>query len=286
MYTSRILLSIVVAALAIPPLPAQQGQPPEARAIGYGDTVNDSLTVADDSLQDGSRYHPYFFQGSSGDSITIFMSSRDFNAHVLLADSTEAVLDNDANGGGSCNAHITFVLPQTGFYVIYANGESRAELGRYQLTVTRGFQPPQAATPCRGFVQPEGLLALGDSVTSALGEDDRALADTSRFEIWMLTGTASGVTFTIDARSTDFDTRLLLVRGFDEVIAADDDGGAGCNARIAHTVTGQRPLRAVVMGRPTGSRGSYVLSVTQGRKAQVDQPPCTPPGGGPDDDGA
>ena len=283
MRTSRILVVVGWAALAVPTVSAQEA--PTPTPIQIGETVTDFLAQSNDSLQDGSRYKTFVLQGAADDSITIVMSSRDFNAHLILSDAEDSVLNNDANSGGDCNAHVTHVLPTTGTYYIFANTEARAELGQFQLQVARGFQPPPSATPCRGFVNPEGLLAVGDSVTGRLDTDDLVLADTSRFETWALTGTA-GVTFTIDLVSTDFDARLLLVRGFAEVLGANDDGGMGCNARIGATANDMRPLRVVVIARPAGAGGSYLLRVTEGEQPLMESDTCDPPGPRHDHDGA
>jgi hypothetical protein len=267
------------------PLVAQDPAPPQTLTIQIGEAVTNFLSTSDDTLQDGSRYKTYLLSGQAGDSITVAMSSRDFNTLVMLADPADSVLTSDSNGGGRCNAHLTFVLPQDGTYSLIANGEWRAEIGEFQLRVLPGIEPPSSRTPCRGFVNPEGIVAVGDSVVGTVDENDRQLADSSSFEVWVLSGTA-GTPFTVDLVSTDFDARLILVRGFDEVLSANDDGGIGCNARIAATVNDMRPLRVVVIAPPARKAGSYTLRVAQGEQPTRDGDACEPPGGGPDADGA
>lgn len=260
--------------------PAQQGGP-RAERIAYGETATNSLTTDNDTLADGSAYQPYYFDGSAGDSITLVMASRHFNAHLILTDSADNVLNSDANSAGQCDAQLTHVLPDDGFYLIYATAGTRAELGQFQLTLMQGAYPPPSREPCRGFVGPEGIVQLGDEVSGALTDDDRVLADSSYFEIWTFPEPGGGP-FTADLVSEEFDGSLILVRGFDQVAAVNDDGGSGCNARIVHTPTDETPLRLVVVARPAHRTGTYTLRVTEGDKLVLDDDPCTPPGAGPD----
>ncbi len=60
--------------------------------IAYGETLAGFLTVGDDSLQDGSLFKLFLFEGQEGDSITIQINSEDFNAHVLFANEQDDVL--------------------------------------------------------------------------------------------------------------------------------------------------------------------------------------------------
>ena len=46
--------------------------------IAYGETLAGFLTVGDDSLQDGSLFKLFLFEGQEGDSITIQINSEDF----------------------------------------------------------------------------------------------------------------------------------------------------------------------------------------------------------------
>lgn len=243
--------------------------------INFGETVTDYLSASDDSLSDGSRFKLYYFEAASGDSITIYMSSQDFNVQLLLADSVDDVLAADDNSGGDCNSYITSVLPADGFYAIYATAAAVGELGQYQLSLMKGIQPPQGEGACAGFLMPEGMLSIGDSVEGSLGEGDRTVSGGSFFEVWALEGTA-GRTFTVDLRSPVFDSRLILLRGFlsSGVLALDDDGGGGCDARVTHSAEDQRQLRIVVMSAGDHRPGPYTLTITEGTKPPPPVSPC------------
>ena len=279
-YTT-IALSLALGGL-IGSAPAQ-----EPTEITYGETASNFLTTTDDSLQDGSRFKLYYFRGNAGDSITIYMSSTEFNVSLLFADSEDSVLVTDDNGGGDCNAHLSAVLEADGLYAIYANASSAGEIGQYQLTLMRGSHPPQGQAQCSGFLAPEGILAVGDSVEGSLDEGDRVLSNGSFFEVWTLTRTP-GRTFTADIQSSEFDARLILVRGFSSagVIALDDDSGGGCNARTTHTAQDRSVLRLVVIAAGARKPGSYRLIVTEGTKPPAAESQCQIQSGDGRPDGA
>lgn len=267
----------------LPAIAAAQARAPQE--LSYGETVSNVLTVEDDTLSDGSAYKVYYFQATAGDSLTIYLSSRDFNTHLILADSADQVLNSDDNSGGRCNSYLSYVVPVTGLYEIFATASTRAEIGQYQLTLQRGIQPPNSRERCAGFLGPEGFVLVGRPVRGAVEARDRTLPDTSKFELWTLRATP-GRQLTADLNSTEFDARLILVRGFDQLAAVDDDGGPGCNARLVFTPTDATPLRLVVVARPPGRTGSYTLSVSEGQHPLLGDDPCTPPGGDTDAGGA
>lgn len=245
---------------------------PAAETIGYGETVSNFLTADDAMFQDSTLFKAYIFSGTAGDTITVHLASADFNAQLIVTDSLQNPIDSDDNSGGSCNAYLTTVLPATGQYLIFATTRGPGERGQFQLTLQSGRQPPESTAPCRGFVDHRGIIWVGGAVEGTLGPGDPKIND-EFYQVWLLPET-DGQPFTADLVSDDFDALLILVRGFAEVVLANDDGAGGCNSRIVHAPTNLRPYRLVVRSRDKNKGGKYLLRVSSGIQPLVDQPPC------------
>jgi hypothetical protein len=101
--------------------------------------------------------------------------------------------------------------------------------------------------------------------------------DSTRYQVWVL-APALGRTLSMDLLSSEFDATLFLVRGLSQVVAANDDGGGGCNARLVFTPDEDRPYRLVTRAAPGGAVGSFVLTVSDGAKPVLEESTCAPPG--------
>lgn len=229
--------------------------------MSYGETLQSFLTANDDSLQNGLYYKAFVFSGEMGDSITAIMSSIDFNASLLLADSADVIIKDDADGGGLCNAQVQFELPASGRYVLYATSATAHETGQFNISVARGHTPPPSNRPCRGFMQAKDTLSVGDSIPAKLGPPDGKLGRTF-YEVWAL-DIPLGETVTIDFLSDDFDARLSLYQGFATVREANDDGAGKCDARLVFTGS-EHPFRIVITTGKPNQKGDYILRVTPG----------------------
>ena len=272
MFISRIL---VPAAIAVS-LAAQTAQTP----IRFGQTVTGRLIPGDQQFGDGSRYKMFVFAGGQGDTITAEMTSTDFDANLVLADASGNSLSKNDDGGGTCNARLSFVLPRAANYRLYANSSATAELGYFRLTLSRGRTATAADTSCRGFGRVAGLIQVGQTVTGTLSSDDPEIpGDSTYFQRWILP-VKSGQAFTVDLESTEFDAYLLLTRGRDEQLVENDDGGTGCNARLVYTATDDRPLRVMVntASRPRRQTGRFTLRVSEGESATEPKGNCRPRG--------
>src|SRR2546430_7416326 len=127
-----------------------------ASGLTPGRLVPGELAQTDQEFADGSHYRVFPFQGHAGDTVTAQLTSDDFDANLILTDAHGNHLAEDDDGGGDCNARLTYVLPATGSYRLYANSSARAELGAFKIELQRGSggrpartAPPPAA-PARG----------------------------------------------------------------------------------------------------------------------------------------
>ena len=253
------------------PLVAQED--PGFELISYGETVSDFLTADAPVFEsDSTAYKVYLFDGMAGDTVTIQLSSADFNAQLIVVDSSYSPLSDDRDSGGNCNAYLTTILPDSSVYILYVNATDPGEIGQYQLTVQQGLQPAESDAPCRGYLGHRGVVWVGGAVEGSFGPANSTIRD-EYFDVWLLPAT-NGQVFTIDLVSEDVDPAMILIRGFSETVWSDDDGAGGCNARIVHTPQNLRPYRVVVVSRGERQAGNYILSVSPGSQPILTEPPC------------
>ncbi len=267
------LFTLALALGVAAPIVAQLSETIES--IGYGETISNFLTQNDAQFSDNTHFKAYVFLGAAGDTITVHLSSPDFNAQLIVSDSADNVIGSDDNSGGSCNSYLTAVLPRAGRYAIFANTAGVGELGQFQLTLQQGVQPPESGAPCRGFLDHRGTIWIGGAVEGTLGEGSDIIGKNEYFDIWLLPQT-EGQTFTADLISDDFDAVLMLYRGFTERVTFNDDGAGGCNSRVVYAPPDMRPYRFIVRSRGERQGGSYILRITPGAEPMLTAPPCSP----------
>jgi hypothetical protein len=192
-------------------------------------TVNGTLSTTDcNDLGDNTFYDVYSFSGTAGQQVSITMTAS-FDTYLFLVAPDGDDLAEDDNGGGGTNSRIPANttdlarLPQTGTYHILANSglNTAGTTGSYQLTLTVG------GTNC-----PSTAITFGQTANGALAPGDcRLPADSSFIDVYTFTGTA-GQGISVAMNSGTFDTFLFLLSPGGSVLAQDDNGGGGTNARI------------------------------------------------------
>lgn len=194
----------------------------------------------------------------SGQNYEATLRSPDFDALLAAGEGTSCAAPaqvEDDDGAGSTNARIRYVGTGRPWF-IRAGSLNAGALGRYELSVWPRFGDAPR-------------MDIGETATGRLDGDD--LEDTSgvKFDCIPIRALINqGVQ--IDLRSSVFDPRLTLHRGADclgAVLAEDDDGGGGVNARISARLpaTGEYAVRATIFGVDEG--GAYTLSITDPNSA-------------------
>jgi len=265
---ATILVTLFAAALATAAT-AQDDNP--FINIDVGETYTGQLKAGGDSLVDGSWFEMFLFAGEAGDTVTISIVSTDFNAHMFLADSVDTILETDDDSGGECNPHLTYVLPESARYIVYATTTYRAKVGNYELSVLPGTVPPPSSKRCGGFFQSNGSLALGGTIEGTLGPPDPKLSG-SYYQIWDLE-VPVGDTVTVDFKSGNFDAFLVLYRGFATAVGSNDDGGGACHARVVMIGT-DHPLKVMLRTGKADETGDFTLSMVLGALPIVEVSQC------------
>ncbi|MCJ8282293.1 MAG: tetratricopeptide repeat protein, partial [Rivularia sp. ALOHA_DT_140] len=97
-------------------------------------TINGKLDSSSKKLSDKNIYYNiHNFEGKAGDKIFIELTSKDFDAYLILRDSEDNNIAEDNNSGEGNNAKIFITLPSTGTYKIFATHKA-GKSGNYQLS--------------------------------------------------------------------------------------------------------------------------------------------------------
>jgi hypothetical protein len=101
----------------------------EEGTLAKGDRVIDD---------DGSLYDFYPIQGRAGESLTIHLTSDEFDAFVALVDSNgKTVGENDDISAEDSNSQLSVTLPEDGIYNVIVNTYDQNGTGKYVLKVSR-----------------------------------------------------------------------------------------------------------------------------------------------------
>lgn len=197
--------------------------------------------------------HYYSFELSDQAQVELNLISPDFDTFLTLYAGTslvDAVSDNQLylndDGGEERNSRIAEVL-SAGSYLVEARAFSSSAAGVYTLDlgVVLLGEDEDATVPA--------AIAFGDTVQGGIFP----VGDTDG---WAFSGEA-GEVVEISLASADFDAFLELELA-GEVIAVDDDGGAGFNSLLTDFVlpaSGEYVIRAHELG--DNGTGTYQLSI-------------------------
>lgn len=102
-----------------------------------GGTVSGRLASAAPTLDDGSHYNLWQFNGEAGQQVTLTVRSDDFDAYMMLVRgmslNPDNVLTQDDDGAGGTDSRITYTLPETGTYSVVVNSYSAGSTGAYEV---------------------------------------------------------------------------------------------------------------------------------------------------------
>jgi serine protease Do len=95
-----------------------------------------SLGPGDDTLNDGSFYEEYQFQGRAGQTVRLRLSSDVFDTYlILLDDQGNRLGENDDRNPNDTNSELVVTLPRNGSYIVIVNAFDRTGQGAFLLTV-------------------------------------------------------------------------------------------------------------------------------------------------------
>ena len=119
------------------PVAAQQVEPPPDNSpTAPLLQESGSLSPGDETLDDGSLYDTYSFEGRAGQSVTISVESEEFDTYLILLDAEgKQIADNDDSAGNS-DSKIVATLTKDGIYKVIVNGYDANSQGGYALSIS------------------------------------------------------------------------------------------------------------------------------------------------------
>ena len=136
--------------------------------------VQGALATGDAVLEDGSLYDEYTFAGSTGQQITISLTSQDFDPYLILLDPQgQRISENDDVSRNNRNSRLVITLPNNGTYTVVANSYESGSNGEYEIKIESGDSPavtlqamvaeavPGSSPPCDAAL----ISAIGDIET-------------------------------------------------------------------------------------------------------------------------
>jgi hypothetical protein len=109
--------------------------------IRPGQSVAGSLREGDRrAAADRAFFHPYSYRARAGETVTIEMTSEDFDAELRVGrwvDGAWEELGNDDDGGEGTDSLLNVTFPDAGEYEIHAKALYPDSTGRYRVSVAR-----------------------------------------------------------------------------------------------------------------------------------------------------
>jgi hypothetical protein len=249
----------LVASVALPATAQQQ--------ISIGTSVTGTLTMSDPVLpSDQSHYKLFTFMGQAGQTVQVDLMSSDFDAYLYLRDQNGQNLAQDDDSGGGLNSRIVRNLPYTGMFQILANTLRAGQYGSFTLSLqASGMAQPVVTQPlAQPIASPLQLVVIGSiglnqQVQNILSAG-APLYDGKKYHAYNFECTA-GQQLQMDLLS-DWDNYAIVFDPVGNIVARDDDGGEGLNARIVHACTTTGTYRLMVTTySASSSTGAYTLRV-------------------------
>ncbi len=220
-------------------------------SIGIGQTQSEYLEVGaivEASLTATALENTYMVALTSGDRISLTLSSRQFDPLLSLLDTEGNTLISNDDSNGSLNSRIdNALIEQQGDYTIVVTSSDGEGVGEYELEYTKAT-----------------------SQTIEFGVRLNAILDEATLEgIYEFEG-EEGDIISIQMNSEDFDSYLTLSND-DGELASDDDGAGSLNALISSYLlpeTGTYYIRASSFS--SDSSGDYDLLLNQVETASIE----------------
>jgi hypothetical protein len=263
--------------LALGAVALTAGSAAAQRPIVPGEVTRGSLSTSDPQAQNDSYYDEWTFQGRRGETVIVTMESSAFDTYLYLGTQRRGnfqEIARDDDGGNGTNSRLSVRLPEDGVYVIRASS-LHERTGQYTLTLNGGRATtgggwdddvdPVYDNPGTDYDRRDGgPLSAGDRVRGRLSNSDPTLDNGAAFHLYTYQA-RRGERLTLTLRSEDFDAYLVIGtrggrHGIGSVVARDDDGAGGHDARIDVTLpnAGEYVIRVNSLMPETGE---YLLEV-------------------------
>ncbi len=222
------------------------------------------LAAGDDTLRSGEYVDIYDIQGQPGQHAVIDLTSDEFDTYVILKDPAgEQEENDDADRPGHSRLEVD--LTELGSYRVMVTSYEVGETGAYELSISTG-----AATPTAERGRDVVTLYLEQPQSGQLAAGDGQLDNGEYHDIYVFDGQA-GQNISVDLRSSQFDTYLILLTPSGEDIQNDDYDGSRSQSRIDVTLQESGRYRVVATSYGADETGAYEIAVRGTSGADVAQ---------------
>ncbi len=106
--------------------------------LGLGQSTGGSLDAADTRSEDGKYQDVYSFEGNAGGTLSVDLSSGEFDTYLTIVAPSGQTFENDDFDGSTSRSVVDFTLPESGRYRIIATTYASDTTGSYQLALSSG----------------------------------------------------------------------------------------------------------------------------------------------------
>ena len=103
-------------------------------SVANSSSIEGKLDSNSQTMEDESYFNVHTFQGKAGEPLIIDLTSKDFDAYIILVDPNNNKIAENDDGGDENNARIVLTLPVTGTYTLIVNSAKAKESGSYVLS--------------------------------------------------------------------------------------------------------------------------------------------------------
>jgi hypothetical protein len=233
-----------------------------AGTVGMDQTLTGALSGETCLLPHGLPGTGYRMSLATASSLRMSMTATGFIPLIAVTDLNlnGVAFGVPANPGGTAELMHSFA---PGEYIVWATSV-QGTAGTFSLSVGEARLP--ACSP------PAGTVAVGQSVSGLLTSASCVLPDGRFADPWHF-NVGSAMSLRIDMVSAQVDPYLIITDLDGRILAQDDDGGAGFNARVIHHFAAGGYI-AWATTYDIGETGSYQLSVQPPPGGNVPEPPA------------
>jgi hypothetical protein len=218
-----------------------------------GETVQGSL-AGDDPV----RAHAWVFQLADSAAVSVWASWEGPGPELSLVEEEPGALGGVIaldDSGGLASPPPLYAELGPGAYTVLVRAKTGLDPMRYELVVTLAGEGSELGAG-RSLRPPRTHSAL-------LTPSDPVLPDGTAYHVWSYQA-AGGERLSVTMASDTFDARLVLLRGgpvTGTLVAMDDDGGGGRNARLSAVLPEPGLYSVVATTYAPGEEGAYELQV-------------------------
>ncbi|PCI73832.1 MAG: hypothetical protein COB20_15775 [SAR86 cluster bacterium] len=218
---------------------------PGSNVVIGGRFERGSLRAGDDTRMNGSYSDSYTFIADRGDSTIVDLRSGEFDTFLTVRAPNGEEFTNDDYEASFDRSLVSIPRTETGVYEVIVSSYAEAETGGYTLEFTTDERP---------------LESLNRQINGVLVFEDDAFTDGEYYDSYDFEG-RPGQSVTLDLRSDDFDTYLILRQPNGEALANDDTDGS--NSRIEVILSEAGNYEVVVSSFAGGETGEYRLNIAE-----------------------